>query len=51
MSSQQGSASVHVVLRLEDINHLVGVELKHTFHFKVLSILCGLFLSLAGLLL
>lgn len=51
MSSQQGSASVHVVLRLEDIHHLVGVELEHTFHFKVLCILHGLFLSLAGLLL
>lgn len=42
MSSQQGSASVHVVLRLKHVHHLVGVEFEHALH---LHVLCVLFLS------
>lgn len=41
MCSQLCSASVHVVLRLEDVHHLVGVELKHALHFWVLAALWG----------
>lgn len=33
MGSQQSSASVHVILRLKDVNHLVRVELEHALHF------------------
>lgn len=32
VGSQQGGASVHVILRLEDINHLIRVELEHALH-------------------
>lgn len=39
MSSQQGGASVHVVLGLEHVHHLVGVELEHALHLYVLSVL------------
>lgn len=42
MSAQQGSASVHVILRLEHVHHLVGVEFEHALH---LHVLCVLFLS------
>lgn len=47
VSPQQGGASVHVVLRLEDVNHLVRVELEHALHFLLLQ---GLLPALAGLL-
>ncbi len=50
MSSQQGSASVHVILRLEHINHLVRVEFEHALHFLLfqgfLAALTGLFVQL-----
>lgn len=39
MSTQQCSASVHVVLRLKHIHHFVGVQLEHALHFHILSIL------------
>lgn len=46
VSSQQGSSSVHVILRLEDVHHLVRVDSEHALHF----LLCqGLLASLAGL--
>ena len=44
VGSWQCCASVHVILRFEDINHLVGVELEHAFHLGVLWSVCG-FLS------
>jgi len=47
VSAQQGGASVHVVLRLEDVHHLVGVEFEHALHLLLLQ---GLLASLAGLL-
>ena len=47
MSSQQGSASVHVILRLEDVHHLVRVELEHALHFLLFQ---GFLAALAGLL-
>lgn len=47
MSSQQGSASVHVILRLEDIDHLVRVELKHALHFLLFQ---GFLAAFTGLL-
>lgn len=39
MSSQQCGASVHVVLRLKHVHHLVGVELEHALHLHVLRVL------------
>lgn len=39
--------SVHVVLRLEDVNHLVGVELEHALHFLFFQ---GFLSALAGIL-
>lgn len=47
VSSQQGSASVHVILRLEDVDHLVRVELEHALHFLFFQ---GFLAALAGLL-
>lgn len=47
LSSQQGGASVHVILRLEDVNHLVRVELEHALHFLLFQ---GFLPTLAGLL-
>lgn len=46
VSSQQGSASVHVILRLEDVHHLVRVELEHALHLLLLQ---GLLAALACL--
>lgn len=37
MSPQQGSASVHVILGLKDVNHLVRVEFEHALHFLLLQ--------------
>ena len=37
MSPGQRSASVHVVLRLEDVHHLVRVEFEHALHLQILS--------------
>lgn len=37
MSSQQGGASVHVILRLKDVHHLVGVEFEHALHLLLLQ--------------
>lgn len=37
VSPGQRSASVHVVLRLENVHHLVGVEFEHALHLQVLS--------------
>lgn len=55
MCSQQGSASVHVILRLKDINHLVRVEFKHALHFLLfyglLAPLARLFIQLLSALL
>lgn len=39
MSAQQGGAPVHVVLGLEHVHHLVGVELEHALHLHVLRVL------------
>lgn len=39
MGSQQGGASVHVVLRFKHVHHLVGVELEHALHLHVLGVL------------
>lgn len=47
VSSQQGSASVHVVLRLEDIDHLVRVKFEHALHFLFFQ---GFLAALIGLL-
>lgn len=47
MSSQQCSASVHVVLRLEDVDHLVRVKLEHALHFLFFQ---GFLAALIGLL-
>lgn len=44
MGSRERRASVHVILRLNNVHHLVGVELKHAFHFRVLGTVAG-FLS------
>ena len=52
VGSWQCCASEHVILRFEDINHLVGVELEHAFHLGVLWSVCGFlssFLSLSHL--
>lgn len=55
VSSQQGSASVHVILRLKDVNHLVRVKLEHALHllfFKgFLATLARLFVQLLSALL
>lgn len=47
MSSQQSSASVHVVLRLEDVDHLVRVKFEHALHFLFFQ---GFLATLKGLL-
>lgn len=47
MSSQQGSASVHVILRLKDVDHLVRVEFEHALHLLLFQ---GFLASLTGLL-
>lgn len=47
VSSQQGSASVHVILRLKDVDHLVRVEFEHALHFLLFQ---GFLASLTGLL-
>lgn len=47
VSSQQGSASVHVVLRLKDVDHLVRVELEHALHLLFFQ---GFLAALIGLL-
>lgn len=44
MGSRECRASVHVILRLNNVHHLVGVEFKHAFHFRVLRAIAG-FLS------
>lgn len=44
MCSQLCATPVHVVLRLEDVHHLVRVELKHALHLRLLASL-GRFLS------
>lgn len=44
MCSRKSRASVHVILRLNNVHHLVGVQLKHAFHFGVLCTIAG-FLS------
>lgn len=41
VGSRERRASVHVVLRLDNVHHLVGVELKHAFHFGVLRTIGG----------
>lgn len=55
MGSQQGSASVHVILRLKDVNHLVRVKLEHALHFLLfqgfLATLTRLFVQLLSALL
>lgn len=55
VSSQQGSASVHVVLGLKHVDHLVGVELEHAFPFllfqRFLAALTRLFVQLLPALL
>ncbi len=55
VSSQQGSASVHVILRLKDVHHLVRVEFEHALHFLLfqgfLATLAGLFVQLLSALL
>lgn len=47
VSSQQGSASVHVILRLKDVDHLIRVEFEHALHFLLFQ---GFLASLTGLL-
>lgn len=49
MGPEQGCAPVHVILRLEDVHHLVRVELEHTLHIHAVSRLGGLLGSLLGL--
>lgn len=53
--SQQGRASVHVILRLEDVDHLVRIEFEHTLHFfffqRFLSTLTGFLVQLLSALL
>lgn len=44
MGSRERCASVQVILWLNNVHHLVGVELKHAFHFRVLCTISG-FLS------
>lgn len=55
VSSQQGGTSVHVILRLKDVDHLVRVEFKHALHlllFKgLLAPFAGLFVQLLPALL
>lgn len=50
MGSEQGRASVHVILGLKDINHLIRVELEHALHFLLfegfLATLTRLFVQL-----
>lgn len=47
VSSQQGGASVHVILGLEDVDHFIRVELEHALHFLFFQ---GFLAALAGLL-
>lgn len=39
MSSCERCVSVHVVLRLADVNHLVGVQLEHALHLQLTAAL------------
>lgn len=39
MSSRQRRVSVHVVLRLADVDHLVGVELEHALDLQLAVVL------------
>lgn len=47
VSPHQGGAAVHVVLRLKDVDHFVGVEFEHALH---LFLLHGFLPPLTGLL-
>lgn len=55
MSSNQCGASIHVVLRLEDVDHLVRVELEHALHLllfqRLLAPLAGFLVQLLSALL
>lgn len=39
MSPRQRRVSVHVVFRLADVNHLVGVELEHALDLQLAVVL------------
>lgn len=49
VGSEQGSAPVHVILRLEHIHHLVGVELEHALHIHAIGCLGRLLCRILGL--